>query len=75
MENGISVIFIIPILIAIALISRNGANMLYTILACLAVALFCAVGAEGGGYGAIIGVGAFVVGVITLCVRAKHKKG
>jgi hypothetical protein len=75
MENGISVIFVIPILIAIALISRNGANMFYTILACVAVALFCAVGAGGGGYGAIIGVSAFVIGVITLLMRLKHKKG
>ena len=75
MENSISVIFVIPIMIAIILISRNGANMLYTILAGVAVALFCALGAVGGGYGAIIGVGTFVVGVITLYVRAKHKKG
>jgi hypothetical protein len=75
MAHGILVIFVIPIMIAITLISRNGANMLYTILACVAVAMFCVVGAVGGGYGAIIGVGTFVVGVITLYVRAKHKKG
>jgi hypothetical protein len=80
MENGISVIFVIPIMIVIILISRNATSkaVLYTTLACVAAAtlFFATVSAGGGDYGPILAVGGFIAaGAITYYLRGKHKKG
>ena len=79
MHQGVSVVIVIPVMIAIILISRNVTSkaVLWTTLVCIAAVtlFFAATSAASGDNGPILAVAGLVVaGALTYLVRRKRNR-